>query len=120
MIQPNIQLKVRKDPGVMVIRIEGEVTGFAEDALMAAYNEGSNDGTHTIILDFGGLEYMNSTGIGLLVTLLIRTQRQQQRLMACDLSDHYKQIFDLTRLNEAIGIYDTEAEALAAAVTPVN
>jgi anti-sigma B factor antagonist len=50
---------------------------------------------------------------------LIRAQRQQQRLLACGLSDHYKQIFDLTRLNEAIGIYDTEAEALAA-VEPVN
>ncbi len=120
MTTSNIQLNVRKEPGVAVIHIQGEVTGFAEDALMAAYAEGGGSTAASIILDFGGLEYMNSTGIGLLVTLLIRTQRHQQRLMACGLNEHYKQIFDLTRLNEAIGIYDTVAEALAAAATPIQ
>ncbi len=118
MTQPNVQMKVRQEPGAIVIYIEGEVTGFAEEALMDAYSQAGEGQARAIILDFSGLDYMNSTGIGLLVTLLIRTQRQEQRLMACGLSDHYKQIFDLTRLNEAIGIYDTEAEALAA-VTPV-
>jgi anti-sigma B factor antagonist len=101
-------------PGVAVIRIEGEMNGFAEDALMTAYSQVDSDPFRMILLDFGGLEYMNSTGIGLLVTLLIRAQRQEQRLLACGLSDHYKQIFDLTRLNEAIAIYDTKEDALAA------
>jgi anti-sigma B factor antagonist len=58
---------------------------------------------------------MNSSGIGLLVTLLIRANRQNQRLLAYGLSEHYRQIFELTRLNEAIAIYDNEEEALAAA-----
>ncbi len=83
---------------------------------MEAYNEATKEGAQAIVLNFADLEYMNSTGIGLLVTLLIRTQRQQQRLMASGLSEHYRQIFDLTRLNEAIGIYETEADALAAAL----
>ena len=115
MNQPNVEMQVHKQPGVSVITIRGEVTGFAEEVLMNAYNEAGSDPSQTIILDFGELEYMNSSGIGLLVTLLIRAQRQQQRLLACGLSDHYRQIFDLTRLNEAIGIYDSQAEALAAA-----
>ena len=100
-----------------MIAIRGEVTGFAEEILMDAYSEATDDDSQVIILDFSGLEYMNSTGIGLLVTLLIRTQRQEQRLLACGLSEHYRQIFDLTRLNEAIGIYDSPAEALAAVAT---
>ena len=54
------------------------------------------------MLDFGGLEYMNSSGIGLLVTLLVRANRNQQRLLAYGLSEHYRQIFELTRLDEAI------------------
>ena len=58
---------------------------------------------------------MNSGGIGLLVTLLVRAQRQRQRVLAYGLSDHYRQIFELTRLDEAIGIHDSEDEALAAA-----
>jgi len=48
--------------------------------------------------------------------VLIRAQRQRQRLLAYGLSEHYRQIFDLTRLNEAIGIYSSEAEALAGAM----
>ena len=115
MIQPNVEMRVSKEPEATVIAIRGEVTGFAEEALMSAYNEAGSDPHRTIILDFRELEYMNSSGIGLLVTLLIRTQRLQQRLLACGLSDHYQQIFDLTRLNEAIGIYSTREEALAAA-----
>ena len=75
----------------------------------------SSGGCRAIILNFSDLEYMNSGGIGLLVTLLIRVQRQGQRLMAIGLSDHYTHIFELTRLNEAIPVFESEAQALAAA-----
>jgi anti-sigma B factor antagonist len=81
---------------------------------MDAFAEANNGDTKTILLNFSGLEYMNSSGIGLLVTLLIRTQRQKQNLLACGLSEHYQEIFNLTRLNEAIAIYPDEAEAMAA------
>ncbi len=80
---------------------------------MDAFSQASNGSTQTILLNFSGLDYMNSSGIGLLVTLLIRTQRQKQTLLACGLSPHYQEIFTLTRLNEAIGIYTDESEALA-------
>lgn len=68
----------------------------------------------TVVLNFAGLKCMNSGGIGLLVTLLIRAKRVNQRLLACGLSEHYQQIFELTRLNDAIGIYPDEAAALRA------
>ena len=115
MSQAKVTVSVRK-PGQQagIIDIQGEVTATAETALMEAYAQASNGNTRAILLNFSGLEYMNSSGIGLVVTLLIRVNRQKQRLLACGLSDHYKQIFELTRLNEAIGIYNTEAEALAA------
>jgi anti-sigma B factor antagonist len=96
-----------------VLDIRGEVTAAAESALMDAYTQATTAGARTLILNFTGLDYMNSSGIGLLVTLLIRANRQKQKLLACGLSEHYRQIFELTRLNEAIGIFGTEAEALA-------
>ena len=96
-----------------VIVIQGEITAGAENALMDAYTQATSAGAQKIVLNFAGLDYMNSSGIGLLVTLLIRTQRQKQRLLACNLSDHYEQIFELTRLNEAIPIYPDEADATA-------
>jgi anti-sigma B factor antagonist len=99
-----------------LLRIEGEITSASEKPLMDAFAKAVDGGARTVILDFGGLDYMNSGGIGLLVTLLVRAQRQGKRLMAVGLNDHYRQIFALTRLDEAIGIHDTEGAALAAAV----
>lgn len=100
-----------------VIDIQGDITAESEEALMAAYNEASLGGAEAIILNFEELGYMNSSGIGLLVTMLIRVQRQQQRLLAYGLSEHYQQIFELTRLNEAIAIYDDEAAAVEEVTT---
>ena len=96
-----------------ILRIHGEITGGSEPALMDAY--GQAEGARSVVLDFSGLDYMNSGGIGLLVTLLVRAQRAGQKLMAVGLSDHYRQILALTRLDEAIAIHDDEGAALAAA-----
>lgn len=101
-----------------VIDIHGDITAQAEETLMAAYTQASQGDVQAIILNFEGLDYMNSSGIGLLVTMLIRVQRQKQRLLAFGLSDHYQQIFELTRLNEAIGIYDDETAAITAVAAP--
>ena len=98
-----------------VIDIAGEVTAASEGALMDAYGRASGEHTRWVVLNFSELEYMNSSGIGLLVTMLVRANRNHQRLLAYGLSEHYRQIFELTRLDEAIGIYDDEAAALAAA-----
>ena len=98
-----------------IIDLHGDVTGAAENTLMDAYSQAVNNGAQVIILNFSELEYMNSSGIGLLVTLLIRIQRQKQRLLAFGLSEHYQQIFALTRLDEAIGSYADEQAAIAAA-----
>src|SRR6266581_1186753 len=116
MSQANIMMIARKvNPMASIIDIHGEVSALAEKAMMDAYMEASTPTTSAIILNFNGLEYMNSSGIGLLVTLLIRVKRQKQRMLAFGLSDHYQHIFELTRLSEAIGIYGTEADVLAVA-----
>lgn len=115
MTNANITLKIRSaTPTTSIIDIQGEINAYAENALMDAYTQATSKGATNILLNFTDLEYMNSSGIGLLVTLLIRVQRQKQRLAAFGLTDHYKQIFDLTRLNEAILIYADEAAARAA------
>jgi len=104
---------VRRHGPASVVDIRGDVTAGSEAVLMNAY-EATGD-ARAIVLNFTALDYMNSGGIGLLVTLLVRVQRQGQRLLAFGLSEHYRQIFELTRLDEAVGIHDSEHEALAAA-----
>ena len=99
-----------------ILRIEGDITSASEDDLMAAYGLAMANGATAVVLDFTRLQYMNSGGIGLLVTMLVRAQRAGGRLVATGLSEHYRQIFSLTRLDEAIEIKDDEAAAVAAAV----
>ena len=115
MPQAKVTMNVRQaSQAASVIDIQGEITAFAENMLMDAYTQASTNGAKAIILNFSYLDYMNSGGIGLLVTLLIRANRQNQHLLACGLTEHYRHIFELTRLNEAFGIYNTEEQALAA------
>ena len=118
MTTPTLNLDVRSaGDSVAVIDIRGDVTAASEQPLSQAYDEATQLGAQALILNFTGLEYMNSSGIGMLVTLLVRANRQRQKLAAYGLTDHYRQIFELTRLDEAIGIFDDENTALASTTT---
>jgi anti-sigma B factor antagonist len=116
MPEAQVKMNVRKaSEKVSIIDVEGEFNAFAEAVLMDAYNQASDGQVRAIILNFEGLEYMNSSGIGLLVTLLIRINREKQRLLTYGLSEHYRSIFQITRLDDAIAIHDSEEEAVRAA-----
>ena len=115
MADTTVTMRVRViNPKLSIIDIVGDMTRDSETALMTAYGEVPAT-TKVILFNFTGLEYMNSSGIGLIVTLLIRINRQKQHMLAYGLTEHYQHIFELTRLSEAIGVYDSEAAAAAAA-----
>ena len=102
MTEPTATFDARRVGPACVIDIHGEVTAASEDRLMEAYAE-AGDAT-SIVLDFSDLSYMNSGGIGLLVTLLVRANRRSQVLHACGLSPHYAEIFEITRLADFMTI----------------
>jgi anti-sigma B factor antagonist len=97
-----------------ILHIRGEVTAASQDAVIEAYERASTDTTKSVLLDFTGLEYVNSSGIGLLSTLLIRANRQRQRVVAYGLKDQHRHILGLARLDDAMDIYGSEEEARAA------
>ena len=103
----------RPTRGLLVIAMPPEVTSRSEGAMTTAFERASDGDVDSVALDFTGLDYMNSGGIGLLVTLLVRANRQRQRLVAFGLDAHYREIFSLTRLDEAIELYDDERAAVA-------
>jgi anti-sigma B factor antagonist len=113
MTEATAVFEVRRQGPASVVDIRGNVTAASEEVLMSAYADVGD--AAVIVLNFTELSYMNSGGIGLLVTLLVRANRRSQRLLAYGLSDHYRQIFELTRLDEAVGIHDSEQSALSAA-----
>jgi anti-sigma B factor antagonist len=114
-VSPQSQARVRTADGAAVIELRGDVTAASETELMDAYREAGREEIRGIVLDFTRLDYMNSSGIGMLVTLLVRARREGRQVAACGLSDHYRQIFELTRLDEVISVHDDEEHAVAAA-----
>jgi len=103
----------RPNPFVSVIDIHGAITTFTEKVLTEAYQRAVEGNIRTVILNFSELNYMNSLGVGLLVTLLIRARREGKTFIAYGLNDHYRQIFQITRLDQAIPVYSNESTALA-------
>ncbi len=115
MSQAGLTTGVRTEGSAGIIDLKGDVTSASEAPLMDAYTDATSQGAKRVVLNFEGLDYMNSGGIGLLVTLLVRAKRQRQSILAFGLNEHYRQIFELTRLDDAISLYDSESDALSAA-----
>lgn len=105
----------RVSPFACVIDIVGEINSFTEGMLTQAYQQAAGGNTPTILFNFTGMSYLNSLGIGMLVVLLVRAQREKKNIAGFGLSEHYRKIFELTRLDQVIPIYSTEEIALAAA-----
>ena len=113
MYDTNISISVRQaGEGVYIIDIRGGLTAVAESALFDAFTQAGTTGARVILFGFTDLTYMNSAGIGLLVRLVIRAQRQAQQILAFGLQEHFRRVFELTRLQEVIRIFATEEEAL--------
>lgn len=111
---PETTMNVRlPTDAVAVIDIDGDVVPATEDALLEAFSKCEQ--VPAVVVNFDRLSYMNSGGIGLLVTMVVRAQRNDQSLHAFGLSRHYRHIFELTRLDETIRLHDTEAAAIGAA-----
>jgi anti-anti-sigma factor len=90
--------------GEATIRMHGDVDIAADHALGAAYEQATADGPSRIVLDFAGVGYINSTGIALIVRLLAEARRDHRDVIAVGLSDHYQEIFRLTRLSDYVTI----------------
>jgi anti-sigma B factor antagonist len=112
-----LNASVRTDGGLAVIDLNGEISAQAEDTLNTAYAEAEADNATTVILNFSGVDYINSTGIALILNMLVKAGRSHRRIMAYGLSDHYREIFRITRLADFMRIYKDEASAMASSAS---
>jgi anti-sigma B factor antagonist len=94
-------------PGAAVIELTGEVDGSAATVLTSAYLTAvsSDPDLETVVLDFAAVDYINSTGIALIVSVLARARAERRKVVACGLSAHYREIFDITRLSDFIELF---------------
>lgn len=108
-----LETNVRHLKNSAIIDLSGEIDGFAEQALNEAYEEAESQNPPSILLNFNNVDYINSTGIALIVSLLSRARKSERKISTFGLSDHYVEIFHITRLADFMGIYPDEVSALA-------
>jgi anti-sigma B factor antagonist len=111
----DLKASVRQVWGGTVLDLRGEINEFAQEALNAGYTEAEAKYPETILLNFEEVDYINSTGIALIVGLLAKARASKRRLLAYGLSDHYVEIFNITRLSDFVSVLPNEESALSEA-----
>ena len=97
---------------VPVLELSGRIDGAAEGALLEAWATAA-DGASRVVLDLAGTDYINSTGLAVIVQLLAKARGQGCEVHAVGLSDHYREIFEITRLSDFVTLHRDRAAALA-------
>jgi anti-anti-sigma factor len=115
MTTSELQAAVRVRAGVALIDLAGDVNASAEQALSQAYAEAVATGAESVALNFDQADYINSTGIALIVGLLAEARKSGVEVKAFGLSDHYREIFEITRLADFMTIADNEDRAVSGA-----
>jgi anti-anti-sigma factor len=103
-----LEAQVRRRGAIAVVELHGDIDATAAPALQRAYGR-ATAGAARVLLDFRGVTYINSTGIALIVGLLARARDEGRPLLACGLSDHYREVFEITRLTDFMPIVPDEA-----------
>ena len=112
-----VQATLRQAPPLTVIDFKGEVTTFAEAPMNNAYREASEGGATRILLNFAGVDYLNSAGIAVIIGILTEARKADQRILVTGLTPHYKKVFQMMGLAQYAPVYDTEDAAREAAAT---
>ena len=106
------QNAMRYHDATAVVDLPAQIDSTAENALNDAYAAAVAHGSKTVLLNFAGVDFLSSTGIALIVGILARARKDGRAIRASGLSDHYKQIFEITRLVDFMTIFADENAAL--------
>ena len=98
---------------VSVLRFEGDIASTSKDAVLGTY-QGIPKDAKLILLDFTKVDYINSSGIALVIQLLIEAASAEQKVYAFGLSTHFTKVFTMVGITKYAGLFASEAEALAA------
>src|SRR4051812_36168956 len=109
MATAELRAHVHDEAGTVGIELVGDVDRNAEAAFDEAYALAGS--AESIVLDFSGVAYINSTGIAVIVGLLAKARANGQALSARGLTEHYRQIFEITRLADFMTILDGKEAA---------
>jgi anti-anti-sigma factor len=95
-----------------VVDLPSQIDSTAEHTLNGAYAAALEHGSKSVLLNFAGVDFLSSTGIALIVGILARARKDVRAISAAGLSDHYREIFEITRLSDFMTIFADENAAL--------
>lgn len=108
----NFQVNLELDGAIATVKMTGDLTHAAEQRLINTYEKAASSKVKYIILDFLQVEYINSAGMSIIITMLTRSQEMGQELRACGLSPHFQKIFNMVGLSKYIVHYENVQAAL--------
>ncbi len=119
MAEAQFDVNVRQDPrrALAVLDMSGDMNVLAKGALEGAYIEAVTSNPARIVLNFERVEYINSSGIALIVALLSRARAEHRAVTAFGLNSHYVEIFDITSLSDFIKVFSDEQSAALGVVS---
>jgi anti-sigma B factor antagonist len=106
---------VRKDAtGVVVIGVDGQLIVGNRHELKQKVMEAVEAGEHRVLIDFTETGYIDSSGLGALVSLSKKLRDTGGELRLAGLNEDLRTLFELTKLDSLVNIADTAEQALAA------
>ena len=99
---------------VTVLRFEGDISSASKEAVVGAYQGLSKEKVKTILLDFTKVDYINSSGIALVIQLLMEAANSGQKVGAFGLSAHFQKVFTMVGITKYAKLLPDQAAALAA------
>jgi anti-sigma B factor antagonist len=99
---------------VVVLRFEGDIASTSKDAVLGTYQGLPKESSKLILLDFTKVDYINSSGIALVIQLLIEAANSAQKISAFGLSPHFNKVFTMVGITKYAGLFPGQSEALAA------
>ncbi len=99
---------------VSVLRFEGDIASTSKEAVLGAYQALSKETVKLVLLDFTKVDYINSSGIALVIQMMIEASNAGQKVFAFGLSPHFTKVFTMVGITKYAGLFPGQAEAMAA------
>ena len=97
-----------------VLRLEGDIASTSREAVLGLYQTLPKEETKTVLLDFTKVEYINSSGIAIVIQLLMEATNAGQKIAACGLSAHFTKVFTMVGITKYASLYASQEIALTA------
>jgi anti-sigma B factor antagonist len=99
----------------LLLTLNGDLIGENSGIeILEVVSDAINENVVAIAVDLEHVRYMNSSGLGVLITLLTKVKNKQGEVVVVNPSEQIKKLLQITKLSDVFKSFDTEAEAIQA------